>query len=394
MGATHSTNSVTQSNNSIVVNQSTLDELNSQLNTVTANVIMNTNQSCGSQVSLSNVINFSDATIEGNLNIGSPSTSSSTSSTNSTNPLTSPNQCKVLLTQNGAVTFKCVNAASLTNNISSALVDHMMNALSNSVSANVLQQMNSKAASSANTGIAMIGASSSSSSVNTNNNYKQVTKNMQNIQNVVANAVTSNLTNNVVAACIDQVNQKQGFDASGALVQGNVNMCNFQANQVASVFGNCINSAGVMSKITNTTAQNLGVTVTNTAHTTQQATSTATSTSSSLGGVPIGTIGASGSALILSIVVIGAAVVFLGPKLMGKSLGKGLGSSKNNLDVMEQANQILKNPDVQKTAHQISAQAQTLDGQQLIRDLTSALGNGQSVSGSSGSPPKSSYFHK
>lgn len=246
MGSSKSKSTITVENNTTIINRSDINILNKNLNQVTANVTKNSTQKCSNSVDVQNVIDFSNAVIEGDLNIG---------------VLSKDNPCKVELDTKATSNFECINASDMQNDIGSAMIDHMMNNIDNKASNEALTKMIANADSKAETGFLGIGASSSSSNVNNINRYTQVTDNKKNLTNVMKNVIENNMTVNDVASCINEVRTKQGFDASGTLIKGKVNMCNFTSNVVVDSFGKCLNKSGTTSKITNDIAKSLGVTI-------------------------------------------------------------------------------------------------------------------------------------
>lgn len=274
MGSSKSKSSIRTENNTTVINKSDINLLNKSVNKAISNVVSNTKQNCSNQVSLKNVIDFSGSTIKGNLNIGSGSDSND------------KNGCKVNLEQEGAFTFKCTNASEMQNAVGSKMIDTIMQKLRNSNSSDIVQKLNAQAKTKAKKAGLDFGSSKADSKVDAINNYKQVNETEKDIQNVIKNVVTSNVTNNTVSNCINQINNKQGFNASGALIEGKVDFCNFQSKQVAKTFVNCMNKNNITNKVTNQTARSLGVDIKDDNKVKQKATSKVkTSTSAETTGI-------------------------------------------------------------------------------------------------------------
>jgi len=246
MGGSKSKTSVTTENDTTIVNRSDINILNQNLNSVTANVVQNTDQTCESRVNLSNVIDFTGAEIGGDFNIGTD---------------TNGQDCQVDLTTNAAITFQCVNASEMVNDIGSKMIDEMMNKIEQSSTTDALTKMQNQADSQAKTGTLGIGFSGSSSNSTSINKFKQVNDNRKSIQNVVGTSVANNLTENKVAKCISSVSAKQGISSTGAKISGNVNICNYKSDVVADLFVSCLNEDQTTSKITDDIVKNLGVKV-------------------------------------------------------------------------------------------------------------------------------------
>lgn len=262
MGGSKSRSTIKTENNTLVVNRSDINILNKTVNEAVVNVVSKTNQSCANQVSLSNVIDFSGATISGDLNIGSGG----------------ENDCQVTLEQEGVFTFKCVNSSDLRNNVGSQIIDTVMQQLDQANSNDIVQKLENTADAKAKTGALSLGISSSNTNVSGINRYQQVNESKKNIQNIVRSSVESNFTNENVSNCVSKIEQMQGFDASGSLIGGNVNMCNFNSKQVSNAFVECLNVNEVSNKVINDAAKALDITIKEDVQTQQTAESTTTAT--------------------------------------------------------------------------------------------------------------------
>jgi hypothetical protein len=239
-------NKIRNENNTLIVNRSSLNVVNEQINSNTSNVAVDNAKTCSSATNLSNEISFRGADIGGNLNIGASD---------------DPNKdCSVELKQTAAVSFKCAQASSVRNDMATEMIKTMMNQMENSVSEDIMTQLDNKAAATTKTEGGLGSSSSSSDNEVTNiNNYQSVTETSKNIENIVKSSVESNFSVKDAQDCMNVVNMKQGFDASGARVAGDVNMCNFKATQVASIMGECIQKSDTGNKVMETVTTAMGV---------------------------------------------------------------------------------------------------------------------------------------
>ena len=245
MGSSESKSTIKNENNTLIVNKSDIEIVNKQLNEMSTNVAVNNAKSCSSSVNLEQVIDFSGAHIKGDFNIGTDGKG---------------NAGKVSLKQENVATFKCVQSTTVANEIGQNMLNDMMAKIDSSVSNEALNKMVANADSKAETGALSFGGSSNSeSNVENINNYKSITETKKKLENIVQNSISSNFTADDAQECINQVNQKQGIDGSGALIEGSVNIANFEADQVSNIFAECVQKSNVGSKITTDIANNMGV---------------------------------------------------------------------------------------------------------------------------------------
>lgn len=307
MGGSSSNSKVKNENNTTIVNKSDINILNEQLNSTSSNVATDAAKSCSSSVNMSNMIDFAGSVVEGDFNIGASS---------------DPNQdCSVELSQDVKSTFKCVQSSNVRNDMGISMIETVMTNLENSASADALNDMDTTAGSKAASGSLSFnpGGNKSASKVENINNYKSVTETNKNIENVVKNSVESNFSSNDAQECINKVNAAQGIDASGAYIKGSVNICNFKSDQVANIFGDCMQKSDVGNKVIQDVTRNLGITVkedsantvTNKAKTVAESSAEQTGVIGDVGGV-IESVGSAFSGL-LGLGALGAMAPMLSP---------------------------------------------------------------------------------
>lgn len=252
MGGSSSQNTITNRNNTLIVDKSDIKVLNEQINNTSSNVAVEQAKSCSSETNISNMINLSHARIQGDLNIG----------TDGNNP---SNKCSVELDSDVNVTFQCTQVSQVSNQMGISMIDTIMQQLQNNVSNDVLNDMNNIASAKAKAGsLSFGGSSSTSNNVETINDYKSITETHKDLENVVRNSVEANFSSKDAQKCINKVNQSQGIDASGSFVGGNANICNFKSSVAANVFTSCMQESDIGNKITEDITRNLGITVTDT----------------------------------------------------------------------------------------------------------------------------------
>jgi hypothetical protein len=251
MGGSKSKSKIRNENNTKIVNRSDINILNEQINNSSSNTATDAAKSCSSSVIMKNMLDFSGAIIDGDFNIGGGGSN--------------PNEdCAVELSQSVKSTFKCTQTSSVRNDMAQKMVETVMTNLENSADASVLNDMNSTAASAAETGSISMpggGGAKSSSEVETINNFESVTETNKDIQNIVKNSVENNFSSKDAQECINKVNAAQGLDASGSMIRGSVNVCKFKSDQVADIFGECMQNSDVGNKVLNDITRDLGITI-------------------------------------------------------------------------------------------------------------------------------------
>ena len=267
-----SSSTIRNENNTLIVNQSKINQLNEQINSTSTNSAINQSSTCSNSVNVSNMIDFSNSVIEGDFIWGD--------SGNDPNK-----ECQVELSQSVASNFKCLQSTDVRNEMGISMIDTIMQNMKSSIDKDVANKMEATAAAKSEAGALSFGTSNSKSNITNINNYKSMTNDIKNIENVVKNSVEANLTVDDAKHCINKVDQSQGLDASGAFIKGKVNICNFKSDQVANIFGECIQETKVANKITEDIAKNLDLTVekTDTTKVASESTSTAESTSKTAG---------------------------------------------------------------------------------------------------------------
>lgn len=314
-----SSSSVTNTNNTLIVNDTDINILNQTLNSAVANTTINDAKQCSSSINQLQSVNFGPIKSEGDVTIN--------------------------LTQNqtAAMTFSCLNTSSVQNQISNTMLANMMNSIESTNSSDVLAKLDAQASASQTSGIIPTSfGDSTSSNANNTTNFTQRNTNYQNLQNVVQNCITNNFTTNTLSSCIAKVNGGQEVQTQSITSGGNV-LIAVNQDQAASVFTQCIQQANVGNSITSGLLTTLGVktTVANETKVQNELTGESTATQtlgascpgcgnscSSCGGSWIG------SLIVIVILVIVLVVGFIVVKklMKGKGDGDGDGDGDKGID--------------------------------------------------------------
>ena len=262
MGGAVSTSSVKNISNQLFIDQSTVNQLNQQLNNVVANTIIKSAMNSGGAIINQQQLNFTDLKAQGDVTIGNVSQK-----------------------QVAAVTFSAMNQTQATNDAATNFIQTALDTLNNNTSTDVKTMMDSNASSSLKSGFlsTLPGQSNSSKSATINqSNVTAVTQNTQNIKNILQNTVTNNFTTDTVTNCITNINNSQTFKVQDVQSQtGTIRIMNITQDQAATAIAQCGAVTTATNNIVNQTLNGLGVKVDNTnsvASTTQQTGQTTAST--------------------------------------------------------------------------------------------------------------------
>lgn len=264
MGASQSSATVENVNNTLVVNKSTMDLLNEQNTTIiTDTVIENAKTATASIVQQQN-LSFTKLRAKGDINISG-----------------------VTQKQEAAITFKNVNIDTTTNEASNNILTNMMNNLSSSVDNDVLSKMLANAESATKTAaLSMPGwADSSSTALNTNTTDITNTTDYK-LRNIISNTIQNNFTTKNVSNCISTVTGSQNILVSDLISSdGSINITSFSQEQAATLMAECISQSGVTNSISTALQNTFGITIVDdkTTSTSTEQTSTATATTESTG---------------------------------------------------------------------------------------------------------------
>ena len=215
----------------LTVNYDTLELANKEVSKIVTNIMMDHAKECGQNVEVTQLIDFSGATIGGNLNIGHG------------------NDCKVALEIEGVVSFKCLQASDITREARVQVTKEILQGIESAFSTDSIDKMAASINQKASSGSLSTSQSDVSSTNSDYTKVRSISKVNRQVVNEVIRNVESNLRITDVQKCITNVRLKQGLDSSGIQVQGDVNLCNFTVKAVFDVVSECLQKSRVGEKI-------------------------------------------------------------------------------------------------------------------------------------------------
>lgn len=253
MGGSNSKSKSTTTNKSdiTVVNKSDLDLLNKNVNDFVSNTVINQASNCSANISQLQNIDFQDITTTGAFVVDG-----------------------VNQNQSAAITFDCVQLSAFQNDIANGVLAEYTNAIQNSYNTSALTSMTAAAQAAANNQFGTTSGSSSNSKSDNDYKFKSTNDVNQNIQNVVENAITNNMSLSDIQSCMAQVKNSQNMNFKN-ITAGNVEIKALSQTQAADLYAKCIQEKNDGNKISTQVVGDLGLTV---------ATEATASTSASLAG--------------------------------------------------------------------------------------------------------------
>jgi hypothetical protein len=258
MGGSSSKSTTTNTYNTTVVNNNDLELLNKSVNDFVSNTVVNQASNCSANITQLQSVNITDINAKGDVVLGG-----------------------VNQNQSSAITFDCVQLSSFQNDIANGVLSQYMNAIENSYNSSSLATMTAAAQASAQNQFGTSSSSNSNSSSNNNYNFKSVTNTHQNIQNVVENAITNNMSMTDVQSCMASVSSSQSVNYSRINTGGSLTVQPISQNQAADLMAKCVQEKNNGNKISNQIAANLGLTVVTESTTTSAAEMSGTAKSES-----------------------------------------------------------------------------------------------------------------
>lgn len=236
MGNTQSQSTINQVNNQLVISEDDVKIHSEDINNFITNTAISDYKSCSNAINELQNIKFGPIDVEGNLNISGISQK-----------------------QQAAITFDCYQSSTVRQEVGQEMIANMMNNLQNTVSQEILSKMNANAKAAAESSFGAIGNVQSNTNVNSFNNYKSVTKNYKDIENVLKNNVENNFTQEMMSSCVNNVNTSQNIEFQDIKVKGNANIRAINQEQGSIVFAECIQNNNTGNKIMNAALGMLGV---------------------------------------------------------------------------------------------------------------------------------------
>ena len=294
MGATQSNSNIHQEQNQTVINQSTVNIVNQQLNSMVANAVIKDAQNCSAALGLSQNIELENISVEGDIVINS-------------------NQ-----TQQATVNFDCVQASTVRNEVANEMISQIMAQLETSTSADILNQLDTLADQKTSSELGGSPFTQSSSNVEGIQNYVQVSQTNKNIENVVKNAIEVSFTSDTLKECINKVIASQNFKAKGLTSSKGGAVLTINQDQAATMIASCIQNSDVGNQITNKVLGYLDITTKDDSQTKIEASNTASVTQSTTSKGISDIISSVGDALAAMLAALGLSIA--GPFVLVSSL--------------------------------------------------------------------------
>jgi hypothetical protein len=226
---------VTNINNTLLVNKNDINILNKNLTNQVANTVINNAKKCSANINQLQSIKFKDIVVAGDFNLNADQK------------------------QQTALTFSCVNTDQTHSDIANEMMQEMMNNLQNNNSSEILSKLEAQAAASQKNGFLSTAFGNSTKSKSNNTvNFNQTNTNNTNLQNIIENSIVNNFTTNNISDCISQVNNNQLIDTQQIVIGGNANFA-IRQDQASALFSECIQTADIGQKITNSVMTSIGV---------------------------------------------------------------------------------------------------------------------------------------
>lgn len=262
-------NSIRNENNTTIVNRSTLNQMTENINQKSTDTTMDAAKQCSSTTDVSNLIDFTGADVDGDFNLTG-----------------------VDLSQQVEVNFSCIMNSEFSNTIASSIMEEVVKQYSNIQDDTIKEKLDAAAKTENENGFgsgffsAAAGSETNTEIVNVSN-YNSLSETEKNIHDITKNVISNTTSIKDSQDCLLDVKQRQGLNASGMTVGGNVNINDFKSEQVSTNFGNCVLESKMVNDVLDTVASKLGITIDET-KTTAKETDSSGSTDSSNTNLGIG----------------------------------------------------------------------------------------------------------
>lgn len=160
------------------------------------------------------------------------------------------------------LTFDCLQQSEVANKIGNQMVQEMMMSMQNKLSQEVLDKLDAAAEAASKQSAFSTASANADSETSTVRNYKSVTTNHQNIEQVLKNSVANNFKQENISTCIATTVTDQSAVAQNVKAGRNAYIA---LNQIASasLFADCIQKDNVGNSVSNAVMNTLGVEVVN-----------------------------------------------------------------------------------------------------------------------------------
>jgi hypothetical protein len=303
-----SESAITNINNQLYVNKSTINQVNQQLNQVIANSVVKSAMDSGGDIINKQEMLFSDLKAQGDVDIGGISQK-----------------------QVAAITFSAMNQTQARNDAAAQFIQNTLTDLQNNTSQNILTTMEGTADAKVTSGFLsstpLSQTTSKAEAVNVSS-VTAITDNVKNISNILQNSVENNFTTETLTTCILKLSNSQMFKVQDVeSTTGTIRIQNITQDQAATAIAQCQSITDATNKIVNDTLNALDVKVdeTNSVQSTTTQTGNASSTTTANGFFEsLGQLFNLGSLLsyivigIIILIVVGV-IIFIITRMGGKS---------------------------------------------------------------------------
>lgn len=226
MGGTQSTANVIQQFENNVLNQSTVNMLNEQINETIVNVSIDSVKNCSSAIIANQNITISGVNAGGNFIFDSKQA------------------------QNVVSDFSCIQTNEVRNDIVTNLVNQLSTQLQNTVDSSLINDLTANVASKSEAEWGALPWASSDANSNleqvVTNNISNVSE--KNIQNILKTSAEANFNQSFYDKCVSRVVAKQDVKLKDITVGGNVEI-DVDQEQLIRTFTDCVQGSNVGSKI-------------------------------------------------------------------------------------------------------------------------------------------------
>jgi hypothetical protein len=225
-GGSKSRSSLRQELDTTVINRSEINILNETINNIAIDAIMKNADSCSAGLVGEQGIEVGNIKARGDVDLDFSQDIRAT------------------------LTFSCINATKVRNDISTTLIDKIMGNLETSTSTDIVNQLGSVGATKAESGASSFpwnkGVTASSDVVQTVKSTS-ITENRKNVSSILNNAIKSSFTNENIKKCISKVNNEQTIGI-GSVEGENIKFV-FNQDMSQKLIAECVNQSDISQKL-------------------------------------------------------------------------------------------------------------------------------------------------
>lgn len=234
MGSDTSKTTIVNENDQLYINESTMNQFNSIVNSTVSDTLIKSNAQCSNVTLVDQQLDIVGCSISNtNLNYVSGA--------------------------NVTVDFSCINTLAVENDIAQEMYSEMATLMANNLDADSINTMDTNAETSASSYGFNINDVDADTDVENIYKLTSVNKTTTNIENTIANTITSNLDVDSIQSCVDE----QAINQSITIADCDINNSNVNLTQNAAIdiTTECMNQSEVSQMVSNGLEQDLGVIV-------------------------------------------------------------------------------------------------------------------------------------